>query len=314
MLIFCVTLLGVAAAGFFRWSHSKSRSPRWYQAATSNLTGQGLPQGQPDPERAGKVRHLAAYWNEHKARLRQLLTVDYAAALAKRNSAASDLAAVVKFGEAYANNFERQNRGIFPRAEEQDKRCRAKVQEIESQGRGIPADLLLYERWLADTQPIPGNLTISALARQHGPDDPNGLIFLRRVVAGMERRAFQDEAAAQRAETLQTSQEMVDYILAARPRWEAEQTGVYKEAGYDAQVSEYLLGSRCAAMVNVLTENYQRQSNKALDDIGREIDAIFQAMDESFLAASSRDDEESRRLLTELRSLVLLRQQEKAGP
>ena len=311
-----VALLAVAAVGSLWWTgrrQSGDLRPGSVRVAFTRASGQTRPNVD-GSESARRIQDQAAYWHAHKARLRQLLAVDYPAALARRNARFPEVAAVVKFGKEYADNFERRNHEIFSRAEEQDKQHRARLREIEAQGRGgLSGDLLLAERWLANTEPVPGGATVGDLARQFWTDDPNGLIVLRRLVANAERRTFNDEAAAQRAESLQTSQEMADYILAARGRWEAEQTQVQTEAGYDAPVSEYLLGSQCAAMVNVLTENYQRESNKELDAIGKESDAILQAMQEPELAAASRDDPEARRLLTELQEMLLLRRAQKTG-
>lgn len=300
----------LAVLGWPRWNSRVLAPDRMLAASTSSNSS-------PTSASSGsstKFQETAAYWREHKDHLRKLLAVDYPAALARRNSAAPDLESVIKFGKEYSDRFERDHHDIYLRAEEQDKLHRAKMEEIEAHGRGIAADLLLYERWLADTRPIAGNLTISDLARLHGLGNPDGLTFLHRVVAGTERRAFQDEVAAKQAESLQTPQEMVDYILAARPRWEAELMQIHTEAGYDVEVGEYLLGSQCAAMVNVLTRNYQRESNKELDAIAGENDAILQAMHEPELAAASRDDPEARQLLTELQRMLLLRQMEKPGP
>ncbi len=312
-LVFIVAVFAVVAAGLF-W-RTKARSERLPpRIVTRNPSGQALHAVSPDAERAGRIRQLAAYWNEHKARLRQLLTVDHAAALARRNEKFPDVAAVVKFGEEYAHNFERQNYEVFVRAEEQDKKYRARREEIEAQGRGgLGGDLLLAERWLANAEPVSGGINVGDLARQFWTDDPNGLIILRRLAANAERRISKDEAAAQRVEALQTPQEMADYVRAARLRWEAEQTQVNMEAGYDAQVSEYLLGSQCAEMLSTLTKNYEKRSHAGLDAIGKESDQILQAMDEPFLAATSRDDEESRRLLTELKEYLLMRRQEMAA-
>lgn len=262
-----------------------------------------------------KTRDALVYWNAHKARLRQLLTTDYQAALARRDAKFPAVAAVVKFGEEYADNFERRNHEVFPRAEEQDKKYRAKMQEIEAHGHGgLGGDLLLAERWLANTEPVPGGMSVSDLARQFWTDDPNGLAVLRRLTATAERRLSKDEAAAQRVEALQTPQEMADYVRAARVRWEAEQTQVNLEAGYDAQVSEYLLGSQCAAMLSTLTKDYEKRSHAELDAINKESDEILQAMHEPELAAASRDDPEARRLLTELQEFLLLRAGQKNHP
>ena len=264
-----------------------------------------------DAAQTARVQDIIAHWNERKTRLRQLLTVDYPAALARRNTKYPDLDAVVKFGQEYGPNYERTHVELARYAEEQFRLHEAKYRELQAQRRDIGDELLFYGRTLTASQPAAGSVTVGDLARQFTVDDPNGLIYLRRMVANTERRTFQDEETAKKIEDMQSPEEMLTYIKGALPRWEARQAQVYAEAGIDERTAGYAADFTYTNLLGTVSRAYGDHGNAELVAIDKEGGQILQAMDEPLLAAASRDDPESRRLLTDLQELILLRQQQK---
>ena len=221
----------------------------------------------------------------------------------------SDLDAVVKAGQEYSLRFE-QHHDVAPHAKEQADQYKEKLAEIEKSDRQIPGALVDLARAIADTQPIAGTVSISELTQQLITHDPQFLGDMRTGVAGIERHTFGDEVGARQVESVQTLSELIAYIQQVQRRWEATQAQAYADAGFDAPSTEYLLGSEYAGQIPRLTRSYQNYSNREFGALGAQLAELLKPLDGGLLEEASRDDEESRRVVTEFKDWLMLYQQQ----
>ena len=162
-------------------------------------------------ERHRKIKEAARYWDEHKARLRQLLTVEYPAAVARRNAATPEYPVVEAFGKSLQKEFENRLEKDKPEDFPLQKFLDSHLDKL------CPAQLLRRD-W-NDSTAVADNLTVADLTRRM-MSDPKMLAEARNGLAEAERTVFHDEPAAQRVEAAQTSDELMAYVTESQARYD----------------------------------------------------------------------------------------------
>ena len=145
------------------------------------------------------------------------------------------------------------------------------------------------------------------MAENFAADSDGSREFLRHQITQVERGVFDDETAAARVEKLATQSELWAYLQVSWSRYETAAAEPYAATGYDAQSRAFLADSNYADLVQNMAKFYHDRRSQELHALEREYsDAVYAlGQNERMLAEDSRDDPESRRLLTDLKEAEL---------
>ncbi len=302
---YLAVIAGLSVVFFVCWQVHQQRETAW--KVTHGKTGTDTTGGgEQEKGRPNSTDEICSYWRRHQGHLKRLLTVDYPAALARRYAAMPDADSVGAFGKSYIDHYYEKHPGQGRHVEELKRAHPADLRSAERQ----MADLrkcLIYGCSIGDTTPVNDHLTVSDLANLVLAE-PAYLTDVRTLTAQVERQVYSDEKVARQVESMQLSTELSSFLQTAAARYAETNRQITEAAGYDAEAYDYTTAEDYSIGIFNFASIYKGKTESELWQITDAYNKEYDAMDVQALAESSRDDEESRRLLTELKDLQVLRQ------
>ncbi len=254
---------------------------------------------------------MASVWDQRKEQVRRALAEDYPAALARRKAAFPDIDDILAFPRTYLQNSSVHDPEARRHKNEQYGLFGVKMETsfvYQAQMHLYAA----YGRALSDNTPVGGSLTVQDLARQELSHQPT-FEWFRDTITNIEQTMFNDEKAARRVQAITSSTELISYLQGAQARYQATTVQMIENAGYDAQSRDFLLDQYRMEVAERITKFYDKQTWEEVNAVMMNYYSLSANMDETLLADSSRDDAESRRLLTEFRDMQFLQQRSAGG-
>ena len=261
---------------------------------------------------AAQVGQEAVYWDAHRGRLRQLLTVDYPAALRRRRAASPEYEAVQAFADRLKAETDRRLQALRDKEEAKTPGSSADTSApddfFEKLGNSHLMGLTMSQalaRDLHDSTPLTPNLTISDLTWQ-ALDDPKTVRNVRNLLVDAAREVFKDETSAQSLEAMQTKEELAAYVTAMQERDTAAIPHAIDLLGNTTWVRSFV--SEVTGNQSEPVDDYLQRHNTEATAVLDEYGAITRGMDQTTIAETSGDNVENRRLLTEIKDMQLLKE------
>ena len=252
-------------------------------------------------QRASKIKALAVYWERHKDHLRQIVTVDYPAALARRKAVVPDADSVGKFGEKVYFDYYEIHRAAAKHTEALAREESNEMRVADSKLSDLRKCLALG-RALSDNTVVNDHLTISRLANQT-LDDPAYLTELGQNLVDVERQVYGDQDAAKTLQGAWSREKLMDYLQTALARYAETDQETTLAAGYDQTAYDFKTGMAYSTEVFGLASLYKGKIEPELWQLFAAYGKEAAALDVQLLAEASRDDAESRRLLTDIKEM-----------
>ena len=255
------------------------------------------------PRQTETVEQAVQYWSAHAAYFSRLAEDRYPNALTNRDSMAPDWAAVQNFGVDLGIRFRETRKEDGEHAQAQrvfptDPKARETLLKVLSLG-----TILSSLRTLDDTTPVTDHLTVGDLAKQMF-QTPALLQAYKQHLAQLERSVFSDEGKAGQVEGLESGEQLISYLQASAARYQAVNARAMVDLHADEQSRRFCDDSSYTDAVIGVTQSYAKAANAEVDALRQEVfDMKVIRMDYRLLAATSKDNADSRRLLTELKEL-----------
>lgn len=261
-----------------------------------------------DAERDQQIQEVVAHWSKCRARLRQISTVDYPAALAARRAAEPNFHAIKNFLNYSGTGFLREHDADIRRwrqwmAEHKENPAADKLLNLER--------FLSFIQTLNDPTPVIEGTSvgdvINRLFVMPADTGDGGSIgkggALRRETADIEQKVFEDAEAAQRVNALQTVEDLKSYWRESLPRYQATSQQLAAELPLDDGLRAFWPEFAHAMSYLNIASTYQSTFNAKADQLFEEYSQERTTLPK-ILGQLPEDTAQTRQILTELSEIA----------